>query len=50
MDGHTNSKSLESGINIPLGLGISLDVSERIRFDIGMNYHLSLQDIDHATS
>ena len=38
---YTNSESLESGFNIPLGLGISLDVSERIRFDIGMNYHLS---------
>tara|TARA_B100000683_G_scaffold246782_1_gene258677 strand:- start:1729 stop:3729 length:2001 start_codon:yes stop_codon:yes gene_type:complete len=46
----TNSESLESGINIPLGLGISLDVSERIRFDIGMNYHLSFADIDRATS
>ena len=46
----TNSRPIESGINIPLGLGISLDVSERIRFDIGMNYHLSFADIDHATS
>jgi len=39
----------ESGMNIPLGIGISLDVSERIRFDIGMNYHLAFSDIDHAT-
>ena len=46
----TNSEPIESGINIPLGLGISLDVSERIRFDIGMNYHLSFSDIDQATS
>ena len=44
----TNNLPQESGINIPLGLGVSLDVSERIRFDIGMNYHLSFADIDHA--
>ena len=41
--------SQESGVNMPIGLGISLDVSERIRFDVGMNYHLSFTDIDHAT-
>jgi len=46
----TNSNPQESGINLPLGLGISLDVSERIRFDIGMNYHLSFADIDHTIS
>ena len=46
----TNSEPLESGMNIPLGFGISLEVSERIRFDIGMNYHLSFADIDRATS
>ena len=46
----TNSNPQESGINLPLGLGISLDVSERIRFDIGMNYHLSFADIDHTSS
>ena len=42
--------SQESGVNMPIGLGISLDVSERIRFDVGMNYHLSFADIDHATT
>ena len=42
--------SQETGINIPIGLGISLDVSERIRFDAGINYHLSFADIDHATT
>lgn len=46
----TNSNPQESGINLPLGLGISLDVSERIRFDVGMNYHLSFADIDHTSS
>jgi len=46
----TNSNPQESGINLPLGLGISLDVSERIRFDIGMNYHLSFADIDQTSS
>ena len=46
----TNSNPQESGINLPLGLGISLDVSERIRFDIGMNYHLSFADIDNTIS
>ena len=44
----TNNLPQESGINLPVGLGISLDVSERIRFDVGMNYHLSFADIDHA--
>ena len=44
------SFSQESGVNLPIGLGISLDVSERIRFDVGMNYHLSFADIDHATT
>ena len=44
----TNHLSQESGINLPIGLGIALDVSERIRFDVGMNYHLSFADIDHA--
>ena len=47
---NNNTFSQESGVNIPLGMGISLDVSERIRFDIGMNYHISFADIDRATS
>ena len=46
----TDNLSQESGINLPIGLGIALDVSERIRFDVGMNYHLSFADIDHATT
>ena len=45
----TNSESVESGINLPFGTGISLDVSERIRFDVGMNYHLSFADLDNAS-
>ena len=39
---------LETGLNFPLGAGISLDISERIRFDVGFNYHISLADIDHS--
>ena len=46
----TDNLSQESGINLPIGLGIALDVSERIRFDVAMNYHLSFADIDHATT
>ena len=45
----TNSESTESGVNLPIGTGISLDVSERIRFDIGTNYHLSFADLDNAS-
>ena len=45
----TNSEAVESGINLPFGTGISLDVSERIRFDVGMNYHLSFADLDNAS-
>ncbi len=45
----TDNNPQESGMNLPLGAGISLDVSERIRFDVGMNYHLSFVDIDQAT-
>ena len=37
-------------MNIPFGLGISLDVSERIRFDVGMNFHVSFSDLDQATT
>ena len=46
----TNSESTESGVNLPIGTGISLDVSERIRFDIGTNYHLSFADLDNASA
>ena len=46
----TNSESTESGVNLPIGTGISLDVSERIRFDIGTNYHLSFSDLDNASA
>jgi hypothetical protein len=46
----TDNLPQESGLNLPIGLGIALDVSERIRFDVGMNYHLSFSDIDHATT
>ena len=46
---NNSNKSQESGISVPLGMGIALNVSERIRFDVGMNYHLSFADIDQAT-
>jgi len=46
---NTNSESTESGVNLPIGTGLSLDVSERIRFDIGTNYHLSFADLDNAS-
>ena len=46
---NNSNKSQESGVSVPLGMGIALDVSERIRFDVGMNYHLSFADIDQAT-
>ena len=46
----TNSEFTETGVNLPIGTGISLDVSERIRFDIGTNYHLSFADLDNASA
>ena len=45
-----NTLTQKSGMNIPIGLGVSLNVSERIRFDIGMNFHVSFSDLDQATS
>ena len=45
-----NTLTQKSGMNIPIGLGISLDVSERIRFDVGMNFHISFADLDQATN
>ena len=47
---NNNSLIQESGVSIPLGMGISLNVSERIRFDVGLNYHLSFADLDQKTT
>lgn len=38
----------ESGLVIPLGLGLALNMSERMRFDASLNYTLSQVDIDKA--
>ena len=36
----------QSSFAIPVGLGIMLDVSERIKINIGMNYAITMADID----
>ena len=38
----------ESGLVMPLGLGLALNMSERMRFDASLNYTLSQVDIDKA--
>ena len=38
----------ESGLVIPIGLGLALNMSERMRFDASLNYTLSQVDIDKA--
>jgi len=39
----------QSSFAIPVGLGIMLDVSERIKINIGMNYAITMADIDKAS-
>ena len=38
----------ESGLVIPVGVGLMLNMSDRIRFDASLNYTLSQVDIDKA--
>lgn len=38
----------ESGLAIPLGIGLMLNMSDRMRFDASLNYTLSQVDIDKA--
>lgn len=38
----------EESFSLPVGLGIMLDVSERIKVNIGMNYSMIMADIDKA--
>ena len=45
----TNDYDRESSFFFPVGLGIMLDVSERIKFNIGMNYAITMADIDRAS-
>ena len=39
----------ESGLVIPLGVGLMLNISDRMRFDASLNYTLSQVDIDKAS-
>ncbi len=42
----TEREPMESSFMIPVGLGIMLDVSERINVNIGVNYAIAMADID----
>jgi hypothetical protein len=42
----TKEYNAESSFSIPIGLGVMLDVSERIKINVGMNYAMLLADID----
>jgi hypothetical protein len=42
----TESDPMESSFMIPVGLGIMLNVSERINVNIGVNYAIAMADID----
>jgi len=42
----TDPYARESSFLLPIGLGIMLDVSERIKINIGMNYAITMADID----
>ena len=41
----TDKQAIKSTIAIPLGIGVMLNVSERIEFDMGVRYHYSLTDL-----
>ena len=41
----TVSKRTETAIAIPMGIGVMLDVSERIGLDMGVRYHYTLTDM-----
>ena len=41
----TENQKTETAIAIPMGIGIMLDVSERIGLDMGMRYHFSFSDM-----
>ena len=41
----TENQKTETAIAIPMGIGIMLDVSERIGLDIGVRYHYTLTDM-----
>ena len=42
----TTDYDTESSFSLPIGLGVMLDVSERIKINIGMNYAMMMGDID----
>jgi len=44
--GSTLYSEKESGVVVPVGLGLALNMSDRIRFDASVNYTLSQVDID----
>ena len=41
----TENQKTETAIAMPVGIGIMLDVSERIGLDMGMRYHFSFSDM-----
>ena len=41
----TESQKTETAIAIPMGIGVMLDVSERIGLDMGLRYHYTLTDM-----
>ena len=41
----TESQETETAIAIPMGIGVMLDVSERIGLDMGLRYHYTLTDM-----
>lgn len=41
----TESQKTETAIAIPMGIGVMLDVSERIGLDMGVRYHYTLTDM-----
>jgi hypothetical protein len=45
----TDPYARESSFLLPIGLGIMLDVSERIKINIGMNYAITMADIDKTS-
>ena len=44
----TKDYNREESFSLPVGLGIMLDVSERIKVNVGMNYAMIMADIDKA--
>jgi hypothetical protein len=44
----TNDFDRESAIAIPFGLGIRINVTERLEFDASLNWSLGMGDIDHG--